>query len=263
MLTEWFAEGVPLGLAQAAVVTALAVAAMLLARRRSIHLERETLVALARGFVQILAVGSVLVLLLRGPGWTGFLMLAAMTVAAAAIARRRAAGIPAAFRVSLAAIAAGAGSVIVVMTALGVIDPAITSLVPVGSMVIANAMNSNALALDRFASEVRSHAGFIEAGLALGAEPQVTVRPYVQAAVKAALIPRIDTLRSLGIVWIPGIMAGMVLSGADPVYAAIYQFVIVGMIYGSSGLTTVVSTLLIRHHAFSAAAQLTLKPEGG
>jgi putative ABC transport system permease protein len=96
--------------------------------------------------------------------------------------------------------------------------------------------------------------------LALGAEPKNTVTPYVQAAVQASLIPRIDSLRSLGIVWIPGLMAGMVLSGEDPVYAAIYQFVVIAMIFAAAGLTSVVSTLLIRSRVFSSAQQLTLQP---
>ncbi|HEY0784009.1 MAG TPA: ABC transporter permease, partial [Thermoanaerobaculia bacterium] len=54
-----------IGLLQAAIVTAVALAVMLVARRQSIHLERETVVALARGAVQIVAVGLVLGLLLR------------------------------------------------------------------------------------------------------------------------------------------------------------------------------------------------------
>jgi putative ABC transport system permease protein len=71
VLDRFFEEGVALGLAQAAVVTVLALAVMFLARSRGIHLERETVVALVRGIVRIVAVGSVLVLLLRGPAWTG------------------------------------------------------------------------------------------------------------------------------------------------------------------------------------------------
>jgi putative ABC transport system permease protein len=126
-------------------------------------------------------------------------------------------------------------------------------------MLIANAMNSNALALDRFKAEVLSHSGQIEAGLALGAKPQVTVRPYVQASIQAAMIPRVDTLRSLGIVWIPGIMAGMILAGTNPVYAAIYQFVVIAMIFAAAGLTSLASMLLIRSKAFSDADQLVLR----
>src|SRR5207302_1554399 len=129
------------------------------------------LVALLRGMVQIVALGSVLVLLLRGPRWTSFFLLAAMVFAAGATSRRRAKGIPGAFQVSTCSIACGAGSVIVLMTWLGVLDTDVTSLIPVGSMLIANAMNTNGLALNRFRADVLAHVGEIETALALGAGP--------------------------------------------------------------------------------------------
>lgn len=71
----------------------------------------------------------------------------------------------------------------------------------------------------------------------------------------------IDSLRSLGIVWIPGLMARMLLSGTRPAYAAIYQFVVLAMIFASSGLTSLMSTLLMRTHVLSPAEQLVLRAE--
>jgi putative ABC transport system permease protein len=199
-------------------------------------------------------------LLLRAPRWTSVFLLTVMICAAGATSARRAKGIPGAFPVSAWAIASGAGSVIALMTWLGVIDTAITSLVPVGSMIIANAMNTNGLALNRLRADVLAHVGEIETALALGAEANRSVSPYVQASFEASLIPAIDSLRSLGIVWIPGLMAGMLLSGARPVYAAIYQFVVLAMIFAGSGITSLVSTLLIRARIFTAAQQLLLQP---
>jgi putative ABC transport system permease protein len=57
-------------------------------------------------------------------------------------------------------------------------------------------------------------------------------------------------------------MAGMILAGADPVYASIYQFAVIAMIFAASGLTSILSTLLIRSRAFSPAQQLILRPQG-
>jgi putative ABC transport system permease protein len=260
MLNLFFHSQLQLGLAQAVIAAMAAMIVVLLARRRNIHLEGEAIIAMLRGLVQIIAVGSILVILLRGSRWTSGLLLTAMIVAAGATSAKRAKNIPGAFWVSAWSIALGAGLVIAVMTALGVIDTAITSLVPVGSMLIANAMNTNGLALNRFRSDVVAHVGEIEAALALGAEGRTSVSPYVQAAFEASLIPAIDSLRSLGIVWIPGLMAGMLLSGARPVYAAIYQFVVLAMIFAASGLTSLTSTLLIRKRVFSPAEQLLLRP---
>lgn len=247
------------GLTQALIAAAAAILVVLLARRRKIHVETDLGIALLRGIVQIAAVGSVLVLLLQGPRWTGGFMLVAMMVAAAATSARRA-KLPGAFKVSLSSILCGAGSVIALMTLARVIDTAITSLIPVGSMLIANSMNTNSLALNRFKSDVQSHVGQVEAALSLGAAAEQTVTPYVEDSFRASLIPAIDSLRSLGIVWIPGLMAGMVLSGAPPLYAAIYQFVVLAMIFAASGLTCLISTGLIRKHAFSPAEQLLLRP---
>jgi putative ABC transport system permease protein len=260
MLKYFSTNQLYLGLEQALIAAIAAMLVVVLARKRGIHLESETLIAMIRGIIQIVAVGSILLVLLRAPRWTSGFLLAGMILAAGATSARRAKGIPDAFRVSACAIAFGAGSVIALMTWLGVIDTAITALVPVGSMLIANSMNTNGLALNRFRADVLAHVGEIETALALGADAKNSVSPYVQAAFEASLIPAIDSLRSLGIVWIPGLMAGMLLSGARPVYAAIYQFVVLAMIFAASGLTSLVSTLLIRDRIFTAAQQLSLQP---
>ncbi|HXY02615.1 MAG TPA: ABC transporter permease [Terriglobales bacterium] len=260
MLKFLFSNQLALGLAQAGVAAAAAIVVVLLARRRQVHLEGDTVVAMVRGIVQIVAVGSILLVLLRGPRWTSVFLLMGMIVAAGATSARRAKGMPDAFRVSVWAIACGAGVVIALMTWAGVIDTAITTLVPIGSMIIANAMNTNGLALNRFRSDVLAHTGEIETALALGAEANNSVSPYVQASFEASLIPAIDSLRSLGIVWIPGLMAGMLLSGARPIYAAIYQFVVLAMIFAASGLTSLISTLLMRGRIFTPAQQLLLQP---
>ena len=260
MLKSLFHGQLHLGLAQAAVAALAALAVVVAAGRRGIHLEKDLAIAIARGLVQIVAVGSILLLLMRGPGWTSVFLLVSMIVAAGATSAKRAKGIPGAFQVSTWAIACGAGSTIAVMTSLGVIDTPITALVPVGSMLIANAMNTNGLALNRLRADVLAHVGEIETALALGADGKTSVAPYAQASFEASLIPAIDSLRSLGIVWIPGLMAGMLLSGARPVYAAIYQFVLLAMIFASSGLTSLVSTLLVRVRIMSAAEQLLLRP---
>ena len=259
MLRTIFPDPFALTTAQAVVAAIAALAVGLLARRRGIRIESELTVALLRGVVQITAVGSVLLLMLEGPGWLAVAALSAMVVAAAATSSRRAKRIPGAFGISLQAIATGAGTVIALMVLAGVVETRVTFVVPVGSMLIASAMNANTLALERFRSEVASQRRVVEAALALGASPAVSVGPFVQSSFGASLSPSIDNLRSLGIVWIPGLMTGMVLSGTPPVRAALYQFVTIAMIFASSGLTCLVGTALARQRVFSPADQLLLR----
>jgi putative ABC transport system permease protein len=248
-----------MGLAQAAGAMVLCLAVVVACRRFAVHVEREAAVSIARGLVQMVFVGVVLALLLHGSLFVGVLILLLMTVAAAVTAARRARGVDRSMLLSFWAIAAGSGVVIAGMLATGTLQTSVTMLVPVGSMIIANAMNACAQAAERFRADVTAHVGQVEAALALGADPAVTVAPYVQSAVYASLLPRLDMLKSLGLVWIPGVMAGMMVSGANPVYAGIYQFIIVAMILTASGIAGLVMTLLMRAHAFSPAAQLTLR----
>jgi putative ABC transport system permease protein len=261
MLTQLFDDQLLLGLAQAVIAAISVLLVILLARWREIHLEKETIIAMVRGIVQVVAVGSVLLLLFNQPTWVSPFALVAMIVAAGFMGANRVKEIPGAFWISLWSIGLGAGLIIVVMIVLGVIAWETRDVIPVGSMIIANAMNTAALALDRFKGEVLSHVGEIETALALGAHPKRTVRRYVQAATEASLIPRVNSLRSLGIVWIPGLMTGMVLSGTDPVYAAIYQFVVIAMLFAAGGLASVLSMFFARSRIFTPAMQLRLRPE--
>src|SRR4051794_18189811 len=254
MLTElmnWLGGDVVLGIAQAAGAIALCLGVVILCRWFAVNVEREAVSSLARGLVQMVFVGSILALLLNGSLLIGILILSGMTFAAAATASRRLPEVKGALALSLCAIAAGAGVVIVGMLTTGTLQVQIAVLVPVGSMIIANAMNACAQAAERFKADVTAHVGQIEAGLALGADPATTVAPYVQSAVYASLLPRLDMLKSLGLVWIPGVMAGMMVSGASPVYAGIYQFIIVAMILAASGIAGLIVTLLMRAYVFS------------
>ncbi len=245
--------------AQAGGAAGLCLAVVLLCRWAAIHVERETLVSLLRGFVQIALVGLILALVLNRGLLVGVVILLAMTVAAAMIASRRAAGLKNALLLSFCAVAAGSGVVITAMIAIGALTAELSMLVPVGSMVIASAMNSCSQSAERFRADVTAHAGQVEAGLALGAASAAAVAPYVQSAVYASLIPRLDSLTSLGIVWVPGMMAGMIVSGADPIYAGIYQFIVMAMIFAASSISALAITLLLRARAFSPAEQLILR----
>src|SRR4051812_33174085 len=246
-------------MAQAAGAIALCAAVVLLCGRFAVHVERETAISVLRGLVQMVLVGLVLAVLLHGNLLVGVLILLAMTFAAALTASRRAKAIKGSLILSFYAIAAGSGLVIAGMLATRTLTADIAVLVPVGSMIIANAMNACAQSVERFKSDVTAHVGQIEAGLAVGADTRVAVAPSVPSGVYASMLPRLDMLKSLGLVWIPGVMAGMMVSGASPVYAGIYQFVIVAMILASSGIAGLIATLLMRDRIFSAAAQLTLQ----
>jgi putative ABC transport system permease protein len=95
------------GLAQAVGAIVLCMAVVVACRRFSVHVEREAVISIARGLVQMVLVGVVLALLLHGSLLVGVLILLAMTVAAAVTASRRARDISGSMLFSFWAIAAG------------------------------------------------------------------------------------------------------------------------------------------------------------
>ncbi|MFB6185150.1 MAG: iron export ABC transporter permease subunit FetB [Haloarculaceae archaeon] len=244
------------GLLQVAAASALAAVVLGISYVRDLGIARELGGAFVRGFVQVLAMGALIGVLFSVPLAFSAVVLAAMVCYAAWESRKRGAGVPGAFRVSLASLAVGASVVVVTMVAAGAIRPTVRNLVPVGGMIIANAMKTNSLALDRFRGEVESNREQIEALLALGVPPRAALSTYVTESVRASLIPVVDAMKTLGLVYIPGMMSGMILGGANPIYAAEYQFVIMGMIFAAGGLTSMTASLLVGSYAFTDAAQL-------
>jgi putative ABC transport system permease protein len=253
MFEHWMHSQLALGLAQALVVSALALSVAWLGSLRKLQLEGETAAALVRGLLQMLAVGLVLVWLLRGAAWWSIPTLALMCATAARMAQSRLKAKATslnAYWLCLRAIGTGSAVVIVTMALTRVIAFKATALVPLGSMIIANSMNTCSQVLERYSSDLKLNAGRVEAALALGATGTVAALPYARNATHAALIPSLNSLRSLGIVWIPGFAAGMLLTGSDPVYTAIYQFMVIAMIYAASGVTALVAASGYEHVAF-------------
>jgi putative ABC transport system permease protein len=256
-----FSPEIERGLLDCAIAGITALVVLLLARRRAPGLLGELPLAELRGLIQIVAVGAILAFLLHGPSWVAVPVLAAMVIAAADIVRRRARQIQGSFVLILSAIVCGAGSVLFLMAITRVIPLKIAIFIPVGSMVIANTMNTLSLFLDRLRGEVVAHIGEIESALALGATPETALLPGLNAAYRACLIPSIDNIRSLGIVWIPGIMAGMVLSGSSPLFAALYQFVVLTTIFSAAGLTCLIASRTVTAKLFSPHEQLLLRSQ--
>jgi putative ABC transport system permease protein len=259
MLTEMLNTQIAVGLLQCAGAILLCLAVVSICRRFGVSVERETVISLARGLIQMSIVGVLLATLLKGGLLVGATVLLAMVGAAAFTTSQRFSELSYAFEISFLSIGSGAGTSIAFMVLTKGLSTDIQVFVPVGSMIIANSMNASAQAMERFRSDVTAHIGQVEAALCLGAEPYACVSPYVQTAVYASLLPRLDMLKSLGLVWIPGVMAGMMVAGSSPLYAALYQFVIVTAIMIASAIAGMTVIAVMRRRAFSPAGQLLLR----
>ncbi|MCZ6828565.1 MAG: ABC transporter permease [Gammaproteobacteria bacterium] len=104
-------------------------------------------------------------------------------------------------------------------------------VIPLAGMIFASSMNAVSLAAERLEAEFRTGKSYDEAK---------------GTALNAALIPIINSLFAVGLVSLPGMMTGQILSGTSPLVAARYQIVVMCMLFGASGISAAIYLALGR-----------------
>ena len=204
----------------------LPVAAVIIIMYRWSMNSRDAFFAVIRMLIQLVLIGYLLgYIFATDSAWIVSLILIVMLAVASAIAMRpiseRYPGLY--VRVSIS-IAIGALPTLVLVTQLVIdVQPWYQPryLVPLGGMIFASAMNAVSLSAERFEAELKNGRQYAEAR---------------KKALQAALIPLINSLLAVGLVSLPGMMTGQILSGVDPLIASRYQIVVMCMIFGSSGI---------------------------
>ena len=125
-------------------------------------------------------------------------------------------------------------------------------VIPLAGMVIGNSMTGIALSLERVFADMDAREDELLALTALGATPWEAAHGSIRLALRAGLIPTINSMAAAGLVFIPGMMAGQILAGADPVTATGYQIVVMLMVAAATAMGSVVALLLTYHRRFSA-----------
>jgi putative ABC transport system permease protein len=248
--------------AQIAAASALVLLAMAVSLWRRAGLEAGLAEAAVRSLVQLSLVGLVIGAVLdSGEVALTVALLGVMVVIAALTARGRARRVPGAFGPLLGALAAATAVVLGLLVALDVFPATPRYLLPVGGMVIGNAMTAAAVALNRLADEVATRSGEIEAVLALGAPSGLAVRPHARTSLRSGMIPLIDSTKTTGLVAFPGVLVGSLLAGADAGQAVRLQLVILWVLLGGVAVAALAAVALGARRLFTSAHQLVELPE--
>lgn len=133
-------------------------------------------------------------------------------------------------------------------------QPAI--FIPIAGMVIGNSMNACALSLERLFSELKDKRDEVEQMLLFGADSKEAMLPALKVAVKTGMVPAINSMMSVGLVFIPGMMTGQIIGGQPPVDAAKYQILIMLMISASTAIGCSFVTALVARKCFTEKHQL-------
>ena len=224
---------------------------------RGADLEGDIGLATARSFVQLTLVGYAIKLIFEADTiWLVLALLSVMVVFGAITARHRAAKVPGSFGPLLVALALAGAATLGLVVALGIFEPTPRYLVPVGGMVIGNAMTASAVALNRLGDEMEEARGRIEATLALGATAREAAAPSVRRALRSGMIALVDSTKTTGLIFFPGTMVGMLLAGASPTDAVRLQLILLYVLLGSVSISALTATALAYRNFFTPAAQL-------
>ncbi len=199
--------------------------------RERLGLHKRILFNTIRAFLQLLLLGYILLYVFQIENPAGlFLILLIMCIFASVTAQKRAMLFPMGYLLAFAVIFMSSVIVLMSMIAVKVISLASNELIPLGGMIIGNSLNIYTLVVDRLKSEATNTLELIESRIALGADIKQALRPAAKEATKAAFIPILNTLQTVGIIHIPGITTGMLIAGVEPLKAISYQLAILYML---------------------------------
>jgi len=196
----------------------------------------NSLYAIFRMLIQLLLIGYFLIFIFKSDSYLIVAGVLAVMLFASSWIALRTVKIPRRllYLKSFCSISVGGGLILLLITQ-GVLNlqpwylP--SYVIPLAGMIFANAMNSVSIALERLNAEVERDV------------------PYDKArviALRASLIPITNSLFAVGLVSLPGMMAGQILSGISPFIAARYQIMVMCMIFGSAGISSACFLALVR-----------------
>ncbi len=231
--------------------------AVLISVKENLQLEKDLMIGTLRAFVQLIAIGYVLKFVFEMEKWPYIvIMISIMVLAAARNAEKRGQGIKNVFPMLLLAIGMGEILTMGMMLGLKIIPFQAQYVIPISGMIIGNGMVASALTLNRVKAEVESRREEILVLLGLGATARQASSSTLQAALKSALIPTVDSLKTVGIVQLPGMMTGLIIGGVSPMVAVKYQLVVMLMITSTVSVTAMIVAYFAYGKFFTERHQL-------
>jgi len=227
-------------------------------------LGRDLLVGTVRTFAQLFLMGYVLTFVFKvHASWLVLLMFTGMVTAAVQIIRSR---------VKERSVPFVMPTFFTMLISYTLVSFVVTSVIigakpwwtpqyfiPLAGMIVGNSMTAISISLDRLFSDFKARRSEVEMKLALGADYREASQDILRDAIKAGMIPSINSLMAVGLVSLPGMMTGQILSGTDPLIAIRYQIVVMLMMVASTALGALLVTGLVRRRCFSAAQRLIVR----
>jgi putative ABC transport system permease protein len=231
--------------------------ALFLSYKDKIGLEKELVIGSIRAVVQLTLIGFVLTYVFdwNHYGITTFILLF-MIYNAASVAAKRGQGIENVLKIAFAALLIGLVITLAILLSVGAITYRPSEVIPVSGMVVGNCMIAAGLVFNSLREKFQRRREEVEIKLCLGATPQEASRSIIRETIRTAMLPTVDSMKTVGIVQLPGMMTGLILAGLSPAVAIKYQIMIAFILTGSVAVTSFIVSYWAYKSFFNKLEQL-------
>ncbi len=241
------------------IASVLLVIPVIISYKEKLGLEKEIIISVIRAIIQLVIVGYILQFIfgLENPVFT-IGLVTVMTFNAAYNTKKRGEGIKNVVGVSFISLAIGASITLAILVISGAINFTPNEVVPVSGMVISNAMVAIGLSYKSLKDNFKNRRNEVEIKLSLGADISEAAKDIIRESIKMAIMPSIDSAKTLGIVALPGMMTGLILGGVSPIVAIKFQIMVTFMILSATSISTIIATYLCYKDFFNERKQLKI-----
>ncbi|OPJ56593.1 ABC transporter permease [Clostridium chromiireducens] len=239
-----------LSILQLSIAYIFVIMMLIIFKSRGIRREKQILIASTRMTLQLTIMGYILMFVFRNPSWwlTSLMIIVMISFAIYNSIKRvkikmsRELKTIIAFSLGLGSLLTATFFILVVLNVRPWFNP--QYFIPISGMIVGNSMTGIALGANKLCSDFEDKRIEIENSLMLGASPLAATKEIVNNAFDNAILPTMNNMLTMGIVSLPGMMTGQILSGTFPLTAIKYQIGILLAILGSTAVSTVLFVTL-------------------
>ncbi|MBN6204431.1 iron export ABC transporter permease subunit FetB [Staphylococcus saprophyticus] len=244
--------------------TALALTGLLLlfpiivSYKEKLHIIKDLLIATVRAIIQLIILGFLLHFIF-GVNQTWLLIVFVLVIIINASWNTISRASPVmhhVFWISFVAIFVGVALPLVGVVLTGAIEFKPNEVIPIAGMLGSNGLIAINLAYQNLDREFVKEMSQIESKLALGANPKLSSKETIRNSVKTAIVPTIDSVKTYGIVSIPGMMTGLIIGGVEPLQAVKFQLMVVFIHTTATIMSALIATYLSYKQFFNHRDQL-------
>lgn len=244
--------------------TALGLTALLLvipiiiSYKEGLHIIKDLIVATLRAVVQLIILGFLLHYIFKiNDKWPLVLCVFVIIVNASWNTISRSSPVMHhVFLISFVAIFVGTALPLAGTIATGAIQFTANEVIPIGGMLANNGLIAINLAYQNLDRAFVQDGTNIEVKLSLAATPKLASKGAIRESIRLAIVPTIDSVKTYGLVSIPGMMTGLIIGGVPPLQAIKFQLLVVFIHTTATIMSALIATYLSYSQFFNARHQL-------